>query len=139
MSISIPAWFLPIVVSAVGLGFYDICKKHAVRDNSVMPVLFLATLSGSALFVVGTLLFGDFSRAIVCSPQHWWLLLGKSLIVASSWTCVYYAMRELPISIAAPIRASAPLWTFIGSLILFSEVPTVLQGCRKSTRLNSSH
>lgn len=128
MSISIPAWFFPIVISAVGLGFYDICKKHAVRDNSVMPVLFLATLSGSLLFVIGTLLFGDFAGAIVCSPHHWMLLLGKSLLVAASWTCVYYAMRELPISIAAPIRASAPLWTFIGSLILFGEVPTILQG-----------
>ena len=128
MPVSIPAWFFPIVVSAVGLGFYDICKKHAVRDNSVMPVLFLATLSGSVLFVACTLLFGNFAGAIVCSLHHWLLLLGKSLIVAASWTCVYYAMRELPISIAAPIRASAPLWTFIGSLILFGEVPTVLQG-----------
>ena len=84
MSISIPAWFFPIVISAVGLGFYDICKKHAVRDNSVMPVLFLATLSGSLLFVIGTLLFGDFAGAIVCSPHHWMLLLGKSLFVAMS-------------------------------------------------------
>ena len=128
MPVSIPAWFLPIVVSAIGLGFYDICKKHAVRENSVMPVLFLATLSGSLLFVAGTLLFGNFSGAITCSLHQWGLLLVKSLIVAASWTCVYYAMRELPISIAAPIRASAPLWTFIGSLILFGEVPTVLQG-----------
>lgn len=128
MLASIPAWFLPIVASAVGLGFYDICKKHAVRDNSVMPVLFFATFSGSAFFVLGTLLFGDFSGAIHCSPHHWLLLLVKSLLVGTSWTCVYYAMRELPISIAAPIRASSPLWTFIGSLILFSEVPTLLQG-----------
>ena len=44
---SIPQWFLPILGSALGLGFYDICKKHAVRDNSVMPVLFFATLTGS--------------------------------------------------------------------------------------------
>ena len=34
-------WFLPTLISALGLGFYDICKKHAVKDNAVMPVLFL--------------------------------------------------------------------------------------------------
>jgi len=128
MNFSIPQWFLPIVASAIGLGFYDICKKHAVRENSVMPVLFFATLCGSLLFVGGTLLFGDFRSAAVCPPYHWLLLLVKSLLVASSWTCVYYAMRELPISIAAPIRASSPLWTFFGGLILFSEIPTLLQG-----------
>ena len=47
----VPAWFLPTLLSAFSLGFYDIAKKHAVDRNSVMPVLFFATLSGSALYV----------------------------------------------------------------------------------------
>ncbi len=128
MDFSIPEWFLPIIGSALGLGFYDICKKHAVRDNSVMPVLFLATLCGSLVFVAGTLAFGEWRTAAVCTMHQWLLLLVKSLLVASSWTCVYYAMRELPISIAAPIRASSPLWTFIGGLVLYREVPSLLQG-----------
>lgn len=127
MEISIPQWFLPIAASAVGLGFYDICKKHAVRENSVMPVLFFATLCGSMLFVCGTLISGSFRSAAACSPAQWILLMLKSLLVASSWTCVYYAMRELPISIAAPIRASSPMWTFIGGMILFHEFPTLFQ------------
>lgn len=127
LTLSIPNWFLPIIGSALGLGFYDICKKHAVRDNSVMPVLFFATLTGSLFFIAGVLLFGDFRSAIVCTPHVWFLLLLKSLLVGSSWTCVYYAMRDLPISLAAPIRASSPLWTFLGGLILFHEVPTIWQ------------
>ena len=126
MEFAAPAWLLPVIGSALALGFYDLCKKHAVRDNSVMPVLFYATLCGSLFYVVITLLAGTASA--VCSLQVWWLILLKSLLVAASWTCVYYAMRELPISIASPIRASAPLWTFLGSLVLFSEFPTLLQG-----------
>ncbi|OQA77030.1 MAG: EamA-like transporter family protein [Lentisphaerae bacterium ADurb.Bin242] len=126
MEFAAPAWLLPVIGSALALGLYDLCKKHAVRDNSVMPVLFYATLCGSLFYVVITLLAGTASA--VCSLQVWWLILLKSLLVAASWTCVYYAMRELPISIASPIRASAPLWTFLGSLALFSEFPTLLQG-----------
>ncbi len=126
MDFALPAWLLPVIGSALALGFYDLCKKHAVRDNSVMPVLFYATLCGSAFYVAITLVMGTASA--VCSWHHWWLILLKSLLVSASWTCVYYAMRALPISIVSPIRASAPLWTFLGSLVLFNEIPTVLQG-----------
>ncbi len=109
------------------LGIYDICKKHAVRENSVMPVLFFATLTGSLFFVGGSALSGNLSAIVRCSWGEWHLLLLKSLLVSASWTAVYYAMRELPISIAAPIRASAPMWTFIGSLFIFSEYPDLPQ------------
>ena len=123
----LPEWFLPTVGSALGLGVYDICKKHAVRDNSVMPVLFLATLTGSTVFVIATAAFGRLAEAAICSLHVWWLLLAKAVLVGASWTTVYYALRELPISIAAPIRASAPLWTLIGAMILFQEIPSVWQ------------
>ena len=47
-------WVLPILGSALVLGVYDVFKKHAVRENSVMPVLFLATLSGTLFFMLLT-------------------------------------------------------------------------------------
>ena len=118
MDLTVSLWFLPVLGSALGLGFYDLCKKHAVRENSVMPVLFFATLSGSVLFTVMTFLFGDWQSCVFCSTRAWILILLKSLLVSASWICVYYAMRELPISLASPIRASAPLWTFLGSILL---------------------
>ena len=120
-------WLLPILGSAIGLGFYDLCKKHAVRDNSVMPVLFFATLSGTLFFLFGAVVSGQALAIARCGGTHWWLILLKSLLVGSSWICVYYAMRELPISIASPVRASAPLWTFIGSLFLYNEFPGLVQ------------
>ncbi len=125
---ALPVWLIPILLSAVGLGFNDLCKKHAVRDNPIMPVLFLATLSGSVFFIAGTIISGDFASMLDCNWRDLGLIWIKSLVVAASWVCVYYAMRELPISIVAPIRASSPLWTFLGSLILFHEIPTVWQG-----------
>lgn len=124
---SVAPWFPPIIGSAVVLGFYDLCKKHAMRDNPVMPVLFFATLSGSTLFLFAGILTGNFFEWSTCSFRDFLLLFLKSAIVSGSWSCVYYAMRELPISIAAPIRASSPLWTFFGSLILFQEIPTLIQ------------
>ena len=121
------AWLLPIIFSALTLGFYDICKKDAVKNNSVMPALFFATLSGSIFFVLATVVSGNIIHAISCSPYHYFLTLLKSLIVGSSWVCVFYAMRELPITLASPLRATAPMWTMIGGLLIFHETPTGLQ------------
>ena len=64
MDLTVSLWFLPVLGSALGLGFYDLCKKHAVRENSVMPVLFFATLCGSAVFTAMTFLFG---AVTICS------------------------------------------------------------------------
>lgn len=128
MFATLPAWLLPILLSAFGLGFYDLCKKHAVRDNPIMPVLFLATLCGSTFFVLAVVVTGELGSVLFCGTRTWLLTFAKALLVAASWSCVYYAMRELPISIVAPVRATAPLWTFLGSLFLFREIPTPLQG-----------
>ena len=121
-------WAAPILLSSLGLGFYDISKKHAVRDNAVTPVLFLATASGSAFYLAVTLLTGNLFSHAVCDLHTWLLIAVKSALVAASWWCVYYSMRDLPISIAAPVRASAPLWTLIGALILYRERPTAIEG-----------
>ena len=120
-------WAVPILLSALGLGLYDVCKKDAVRDNSVMPALFFATLSGSCFFVLLTLCSGDLCKVAACDAATWWRLLGKSALVGSSGVCVYDAMRDLPISIAAPVRASSPVWTLVGGILLFGEVPTPVQ------------
>ena len=53
------------------------------------------------------------------------LVAGKVLLVGTSWGVVFLALRRLPISLAAPIRATAPFWTLIGAMALYGEVPTV--------------
>lgn len=120
-------WIPSILVSAVLLAFYDITKKQSVRDNAVMPVLFVATLCGSVAFALALALSGGLSQALAISAAGFWLVVAKSLLVSASWIFVYYAMRALPISIASPIRASAPLWTLLGAIVLYREIPTALQ------------
>lgn len=121
---------LPILGSALILGIYDITKKSAVKDNSVMPALFYATLCGSVFFLMIALYRGNFLSLwqMGLDRKFFLAIFLKSMIVSASWICVYYAMRDLPISIAVPIRASSPLWVFFGSLILYHEIPTLLQG-----------
>ena len=115
-------FLLPTLASALLLGFYDVCKKRAVLDNPVAPTLFLANLCGTVFFIAMLVIFRRLGAAAECNFHSWLLLFGKAALVGSSWACVYYAMRELPISIAAPVRASAPLWVFIGGLFIYREI-----------------
>ncbi len=117
-------WISLALASSVGLGLYDIAKKHGVRNNAVMPVLGLATAIGSTAFVAATLLTGQGTDVLALSAHDSGLIALKALLVASSWILAYYAMRALPISIMSPIRASAPLWTIAGAILLFGEWPT---------------
>ena len=51
----------------------------------------------------------------------------KSFIVACSWVATYFAVKHLPVSIASPIRATAPVWTLFGALLILGERPTWLE------------
>lgn len=44
-------WLLLAFLSAALLGFYDVFKKKSLRDNAVLPVLFLNTLFSSLIFL----------------------------------------------------------------------------------------
>ena len=52
--------------------------------------------------------------------QHALLLL-KAAIVLSSWMTAYYALKHLPITIASPIKATQPILTLVGALVVFGE------------------
>ena len=127
-------WIAASLISAFFLGCYDLCTKHAVRDNAVLPVLFFANLCSASVWL--GLLAGQslapetFPAALVVTSltwiQHGQLAL-KSLIVACSWVCSYFAVKHLPVSIAAPIRATGPVWTLGGALLVLGERPTGLE------------
>ncbi len=69
--------------------------------------------------------------ASLCVPSLGWIvhlqLLFKAVIVSASWLCTYLAVKHLPISLAAPIRATSPLWTLAAGLLLLGERPSWLQ------------
>lgn len=123
----LPAWLPPILLSALFLGLYDVAKKHAVNGNPVLPVLFWCNLSGALFLLLVFACAGRLGDALACTPREYALILIKALIAGSSWFFVFSAMRELPISVAGPVGASSPLWVFLGGVLVFHEVPSLLQ------------
>ncbi|WP_258102786.1 DMT family transporter [Marinoscillum sp. MHG1-6] len=127
-------WLILAIASAVFLGFYDIFKKISLDRNAVMPTLFLSTVAAS-IIMIGFVLLSEMgiipqdSLAYVphiTSEEHWKIIL-KTVIVLSSWICTYFALKNLPLTIFAPIRSTGPLWTTLGAFIIFSERLTPMQ------------
>src|SRR6056297_277591 len=117
-------WAIFGLLSAVFLGIYDIFKKSSLNENAVIPVLFFATLTSAVIFVpvvTGSAFYPEpFQQIGLYAPkltlgEHLQVLL-KAAIVISSWILAFFALKNLPISIFAPIRATSPLWTLIGAI-----------------------
>ena len=121
-------WLVLVLLSAIILGIYDITRKHAVKDNSAICVLLFASIAGAISFTLYALAIGEFTSALTIGKFDLLLIFLKSCIVGGSWGCVYTAMRKLPISLAAPIRSTAPLWTFIAAIFIYGEVPSLVAG-----------
>ena len=122
-------WLLLAFLSATLLGFYDVFKKQSLKDNAVLPVLFLNTLFSSLIFLPFILisayepnLLGGtiFNVPLAGWEQHKYIII-KSFIVLSSWIFGYFGMKHLPITIAATIKASQPVLTLLGALLVFGE------------------
>ena len=129
MHSSCDTWLHWILASSIGLSLYDLCKKASVRNNAVFPTLFISTASGWAALSVFLLATDGMSATLDVGRQEIALLLVKSCIVAASWTATYLALKTLPITCAAPIRATGPLWTLTGAILLFAEMPGPVQFC----------
>jgi drug/metabolite transporter (DMT)-like permease len=137
-------WIAASLLSAFFLGCYDLSTKHAVRDNAVLPVLFLANVCSAAvwgtLLAVAALAPAALPAGLHVAPlgflQHLQLLL-KSAIVASSWVCSYFAIKHLPVSLATPVRATGPIWTLLGAVVILGERPSALEGVGVAVTLAS--
>jgi drug/metabolite transporter (DMT)-like permease len=137
-------WIVASLVSALFLGVYELCTKHAVRDNAVVPVLFFSTLTGAMVWVVlmgaqavhPGLLPASLTTDPLTLVQHLQLAL-KSTIVAASWIFTYLAFKHLPLSLGSPIRATSPLFTLLGALLILGERPTLLENLGVITTLVS--
>jgi transporter family protein len=128
-------WIAASLLSALFLGFYELGTKHAVRENAVLPVLFLANVCSATvwtlLMAVAHTAPGTLPAALLVSPLTWHqhlLLFAKSALVATSWVCSYFAIKHLPVSLASPIRATGPMWTLLGAVLVLGERPSRLEG-----------
>lgn len=121
-------WIWWILASSVFLAFYDLTKKAIVKENAVLPVLLFATVAGAIAYVAALGVAGGIGDAIDVSPREFLFIAIKCLIVSTSWVLTYCALRTLPITIATPIRASAPAMVFIAAFFLYGECPSPVQG-----------
>ncbi len=122
-------WLSLAFLSAFLLGVYDIFKKKSLNDNAVIPVLFLNTCFCALLFLPCIVLSYAFPEQMHDSlffvpsstlREHFFIL-GKSALVLSSWLCAYFATKHLPLTITGPIKASQPILTLLGALLIFGE------------------
>ena len=127
-------WLILAFLSAAFLGIYDSLKKKALKDNAVIPILFLNTMFSSLIFLPFILLSGmtdmlDGSIFHVASggwEVHKFIVL-KALIVLSSWILGYFGMKHLPLTIVGPINATRPVMVLVGALLFFGERLNVWQ------------
>lgn len=123
-------WILFALGSAIIIGFYEVLKKHALHNNAVLPVLYIATLTGSAIFLCINL-FDHHNSNLALSPWEHLLLLLKAVIVTGAWILGFLGLKNLPISIAAPLGAAGPFFTLCGAIFILDEHLTFFQitGC----------
>ena len=122
-------WTVLAFVSALCLGFYDISKKIALRENRVIDVLTISVCV-SSLFLSIPLIFSRLCPEMMLGTHfyvpsldgtaHAYTIL-KSIIVLSSWFFGYISLKHLPISVVSPMQATRPMWTLVGALLLFNE------------------
>lgn len=122
-------WVLLALLSALLLGIYDVFKKLSVNGNAVFPVLLISAITGAILFIpptLGSWLFPTFFQSIhlyvppITLREHGLIFL-KTMLVVSSWILAFSALKRLPITIVTPIRATGPIWTLIGAILIFNE------------------
>ena len=127
-------WLILAFLSAAFLGIYDSLKKKALRENAVIPILFLNTLFSSLIFLPFIIL-SEYTELLDGSIFHvgsggWEVhkyIVLKALIVLSSWVLGYFGMKHLPLTIVGPINATRPVMVLIGALLFFGERLNVWQ------------
>ena len=122
-------WTLLAFISALCLGFYDVSKKIALKENAVIDVLTMSVCVSAVLLAIPLVLSSVAPETMTGTHfyvprmdlQAHGLTLLKSVIVLSSWVFGYISLKHLPISVVSPAQATRPMWTLLGALLLFNE------------------
>ena len=121
-------WLGLAFISAFLLGCYEVNKKISLDGNAVIPVLFFNTLISSLIFV--PFIFLSFFTDVLdgtmlyvprVSLETHVAVFIKAVIVLSSWIFGYFALKHLPLTITGPIKATQPVVTLVGAMLVFGE------------------
>ena len=122
-------WLFLAFVSAILLGSYEVFKKVSLKENAVIPVIFVSILF-SCLTLVPFLILSEFFPETLKGSIFFvrqvdfhahMLFVLKATIVLTSWLFAYFALKHLPLSLASPIKATQPVWTVVGAMLIFGE------------------
>ncbi|MBQ5692951.1 MAG: DMT family transporter, partial [Alistipes sp.] len=122
-------WIILAFISASLLGLYDVAKKQSLKANAVLKVLLLNTIFSTILFspVVINSIFdlgwfegSSFNISLGTLHDHYRVFI-KAVLVLLSWIFGYFGLKELPLTIAAPIHATRPVMTLVGAMVIFGE------------------
>jgi transporter family protein len=120
------------LLSALALGFYDVAKKRALLEEEAMPTLVASSLFGAGLALL-VLAFRYVTVGAVAgtafSLQNFAYVSVKSALVSTSWILNFVAQKHLPLSLAAPLRATSPIVTLFLSVLVLGERLDGLEWC----------
>ena len=122
-------WVSLAFLSALMLGLYDVAKKRSLKENAVLPVLWLNTLFSTIIFapalldslVGGGWLNGTLFETVSGSWYDHARVMLKAAMVLASWIFGYFGIKHLPITIVGPINATRPVLTLVGAMLIFGE------------------
>ena len=122
-------WVSLAFLSALLLGLYDVAKKRSLKENAVLPVLWLNTLFSTIIFLPALIDSAAgtewLSGTLLATAQGSWhdhaMVMIKAVMVLSSWIFGYFGIKNLPLTIVGPINATRPVLTLIGAMIIFGE------------------
>ena len=122
-------WVSLAFLAALMLGLYDVAKKRSLKENAVLPVLWLNVLFSTIIFapalldsVVGGGWFNGtlFETASGTLRDHA-VIFVKAALVLSSWIFGYFGIKHLPLTIVGPINATRPIMVLVGAMLIFGE------------------
>ncbi|PAT40231.1 hypothetical protein CK623_06970 [Vandammella animalimorsus] len=122
-------WIALGLLAGLILGTYDFLTKLALKEKNVLEVVFWCSVLGALIWAPFFYAPDSWSNALhsaALAPQHLILeqqmaVLPKSIMMVMTWILSYYSVKHLPLSISAGVRASGPLWTALGAVLLLSE------------------
>ncbi len=128
-------WVLLAFLAALMLGLYDVAKKRSLKENAVLPVLWLNTLFSTIIFlpaifdsaVGGGWFEGTLFETTNGTLRDHVLIFAKAALVLSSWIFGYFGIKHLPLTIVGPINATRPIMVLIGAMLIFGEKLNVYQ------------
>jgi len=126
---SVMTWIALGLLAGLVLGTYDFLTKLALREKTVLEVVLWSSVLGALIWT--PFFFVPEARADVfrhlglyparLTGAQQIVLLPKSMMMVVTWILSYYAVKSLPLSISAGVRASGPLWTAVGAILFLSE------------------